>query len=299
MGMGPMMGGRAAPSIRLHDSGPPPRLAIRTGLDRAGDLAYQLAPAPRTRPHQLGLRATIGALPIELLAPSLHGWSFGANQERPLFRMPIPMSASQGRERRTAARTRLGWLGAALAASGLHASTGAAPALACHIAHHASAQQPATAAAQGLQAPVTNPAQDYRNLMHLCQQVKDQNAAAQAPTTPVTTTSAQAPAAEILPTATTTAAPTAPTTAVVASPVAAPTVANWHQNQPSTCTPPPPPPCSGSIPTGGTGGANPPASPSISLTPPAAQTLQTPEPSTLLTALLLAGGLAWRRRSAR
>ncbi len=183
------------------------------------------------------------------------------------------MSASQGREGRT--RARLGWLGAAVAASGLHVAAGASPALACHIAQHAPAPQ-------GLRATADNPAQDYQNLMNLWNQVKAQNQAAEAAATKsVTTTSAtspaRSPAAEVLPTAT-----------------ATPTVANWHQAQPSTCTPPPPT-CTCSVPTGTTS----PSSAPIPLTPPAAQTLPTPEPSTLLTALLLAGGLAWRRRSGR
>lgn len=206
------------------------------------------------------------------------------------------MSASQGREGRKSTRTRLGRLGAALAVSGLHLAVGAGPAQACHIHHRDEARDLAPSHANP-----DNGARDFQNLMHLLQQVKDQAAASQAapPVTTTSATTAKAPAAEILPTATAASGPRMPVIAagdVIAPPVTHPTVANWHQGQASHC-PPPPPPCSGPMTSGGSTSSG--SSPKAPLAPPAAQTLPTPEPSTILTASLLAGGFAWRRRSSR
>lgn len=95
--------------------------------------------------------------------------------------------------------------------------------------------------------------------------------------------------------------PTSPARPVVTAaaqqlPTATPTVETWSTDHPTGCTPPPPP-CTATPPIHHGPVAPPSPTPMAPRVPPAAlEVLPTPEPSTALIAVALAGAFAWRRR---
>ncbi len=180
------------------------------------------------------------------------------------------MIASHGRARRTGPARPL----AALAASGLLVVSGAGTARACHITHHARPQPHAEAAELPTGTAAARPV-------------------ALTPTSylpPVT------PPAVLTPRPTAVAAPVVPAAQQLPSAPPTPTVESWDTDHPTGCTPTPPPPRAGAMPPQH-GLVKPPAPLSL---PAALQVLPTPEPSTIVSALALAGAFAWgRRRQAR
>ncbi len=171
------------------------------------------------------------------------------------------MTASQGRA----------WLSGALVASGLALVTAAGPARAGQIHHDSGTTQPAPStpmnATESFQQSVTNFLKAW------------QDRAMPPMPAAVPTSGMTYPAAEYL------------------APPATSAVPTWHQSQAPACNPPtPPPPSTCGTSTGGTstGGSTAPAL----LAPPSALQSPTPapEPSTIVSALALAGLLAWRRR---
>jgi hypothetical protein len=187
------------------------------------------------------------------------------------------MSGSHGR----ADLSGRAWLGTALAASGLIASSGPDPAEACHISHNTKpAAEHVSSTPAAATPPATSPTGDldkaYQNFLNDWHQAVP---TAPPKITPTLTTTATPPAAQEL----------APST---------PTVANQGTSQPVSCPPPPPctvPPPSKSTPTGPT----PPASQTLEPPPGHTNPTPTPEPSTVLSALAMIGAVAWRRRTTR
>ncbi len=177
------------------------------------------------------------------------------------------MNASHGRSGRS-------WLLTALAASGPLAFTlaGAAPARASLIVPRPQATVPAAGPAQHATGrPDSLTPTSYLPPVH--------------------------PPAALTPSPTSAVKPVV-ATATLMLPAATPTVGNWDAGQPPACNPPAPPD-HWSAPTPiHHGPIRPPTgSPKPPLKPPAAlEVLPTPEPSTALIGLVLAGAFAWRRR---